>query len=147
MIIFSFFSDIQIFAVKPVPEPPVLEDQILIFGTPDPVLGYYNTNYVKQFNQDRPIQRAPFDPNNEFKSLWIERTVFTIESQLPGVLRMFRVVNTRVNLLAPIDNACETIQNMNLELSKLVSTFQNENNRPEQLSPLTMRLQVRYLFF
>ena len=132
--------------MKPVAEPPVSEDQTLMFGPPDAVLGYYNTNYVKQFHQDRPIQRAPFDPNNEFKSLWIERTTYTTESQLPGVLRMFRVISTRVNFLAPIENACETIENMNSELSKLVSSFQNDN-RPEQLSPLTMRLQVRIDLF
>lgn len=128
--------------MKPLAEPPVTSDQSLIFGTPDNVLTYYNTNSVRQFIQDRPIQRAPFDPNNEFKSLWIERTIYTTEKPLPGILRMFQVANTQVTYLSPIENACETIENMNNELSKLIVTYSSETNRPESISPLSMRLQV-----
>ncbi|UXI23320.1 elongator complex protein 4 [Sarcoptes scabiei] len=132
---------IQIFSVRPVPEPPVHPDQALIFGPPDNVLNYYNTNAVKQFVQDRPIQRGAFDPNNEFKSLWIERTTYTIEQSLPGMLRMFKVISTLVTYLSPIENACETIDNKNIELSKLISSYVNESSRPESISPLSMRLQ------
>lgn len=136
-------TDIQIFAVKPVAEPPVSSDQSLIFGPPDPVLTYYQTNSVSKFIQDRPIQRAPFDPNNEFKSLWIERTIYTTEKPLPGILRMFQVVSTQVTYLTPIENASESIENMNNQLLKLITQYSNEATRPESISILSMRLQVR----
>lgn len=124
-------------------EPPVSPDRSLIFGAPDNVLSYYNTNYVRQFVQDRPIQRGSFDPNNEFKSLWIERTIYTIEKSFPGILRMFKVISTQVSYLSPIENACETIENMNIELNKLITTFSsNDTVKSESISPLSMRLQV-----
>jgi dedicator of cytokinesis protein 3 len=103
---------------------------------------YYNTNCVRKFIYDRPVQRAPFDPNNEFKSLWIERTCCTIEHQLPGVLRMFEVVATQVSQVSPIEHACETIENMNNELSKLISNFTIEGKNESKISLLSMRLQV-----
>ncbi|KAH7639593.1 dedicator of cytokinesis protein-like protein 1 [Dermatophagoides farinae] len=134
---------IQIFSVKPIPELPISAD---LFGPVDhQVLKYYQTNSVRQFSQDRPIQRGPFDPNNEFKSLWIERTIYTTEQSLPGMLRMFKVTSTLVSYLSPIENACETIENKNSELSKLIHTYggggQESANRPESIAPLSMRLQ------
>lgn len=142
-----FILDIQIFSVKPVPDPPLLPEETLQFGSPDNnVFNYYNTNSVKEFIQDRPIQRGPFDPNNEFKSLWIERTTFITEQQLPGMLRMFKAISKVVSYLSPIENACETIENKNSELSKLIAMYNNEKNRPESISPLSMRLQVIEIF-
>ncbi|KAH9391162.1 Dedicator of cytokinesis protein 3 [Tyrophagus putrescentiae] len=140
----SYSQYIQIFAVKPVAEPPVTADQhsTLLFGAPEPpILDYYASNSVRQFLQDRPVQRAPFDPLNEFKSLWIERTVYATERPLPGVMRMFAVVATSVHYLAPVENACETIENMNVELGRLIARFSSEATRPESVSPLSMRLQ------
>lgn len=128
--------------MKPIAEPPVSSDQSLIFGPPDNVLAYYQSNFVRQFIQDRPIQRPPFFPTNQFKSLWIERTMYTTEKPLPGIVRMFQVVSTHLTYLSPIENACETIENMNNELSKLIGTYSNEQTRSESISPLSMRLQV-----
>ncbi|CAG2177256.1 unnamed protein product, partial [Oppiella nova] len=138
-------QNIQIVAVKPVPEPPHILKNECNIGTgssqiPDTALNYYSTNCVRKFIYDRPVQRAPFDPNNEFKSLWIERTCCQIEHQLPGVLRMFEVVATHVTQVSPIEHACETIENMNAELSKLISSFTTDA-KYESISPLSMRLQ------
>jgi dedicator of cytokinesis protein 3 len=127
-------------AVKPIPEPPLIPKSEST-QIPESALNYYNTNCVRKFIYDRPVQRAPFDPNNEFKSLWIERTCCTIEHQLPGVLRMFEVVATQVSQVSPIEHACETIENMNNELSKLISNFTIEGKN-ESISLLSMRLQV-----
>lgn len=127
-------------AVKPVPEPPVLPKHDGSY-IPESALNYYNTNSVRKFIYDRPVQRAPFDPNNEFKSLWIERTCCQIEHRLPGVLRMFEVVSTQVSQVSPIEHASETIENMNQELSKLISNFTIEG-KYESIAPLSMRLQV-----
>ncbi|CAG2105189.1 unnamed protein product, partial [Medioppia subpectinata] len=135
---------IQIVAVRPVPDPPhIAKSESTANGSstaPETALNYYNTNCVRKFIYDRPVQRAPFDPNNEFKSLWIERQCCQIEHQLPGVLRMFEVVATHVTQVSPIEHACETIDNMNQELSKLISSFTSEA-KYESISPLSMRLQ------
>ena len=126
-------------AVKPVPEPPIARNEST--QIPETALNYYNTNCVRKFIYDRPVQRAPFDPNNEFKSLWIERTCCQIEHPLPGVLRMFEVVSTQVTQVSPIEHATETIENMNTELSKLISNF-TIDGKSESIAPLSMRLQV-----
>ena len=136
----SFFVDIQVVAVKPVPEPPILSKNES-FHIPETALNYYDRNCVRKFIYDRPVQRAPFDPNNEFKSLWIERTCCQIEHQLPGLLRMFEVVSTHVTQISPIEHASETIENMNQELSKLISNY-TIDGKYESIAPLSMRLQV-----
>lgn len=129
---------IQIVAVKPVPEPPQVPPSA---ARADKIISYYNTNRVRKFIYDRPVQRAPFDPNNEFKSLWIERTHLIIEHPLPGALGAFEVVNSQVTQITPAEFACETIENMNVELSKLISNY-TIDGRNESISPLSMRLQV-----
>ena len=123
-------------------EPPVIPKNEFT-QIPESALNYYNTNSVRKFIYDRPVQRAPFDPNNEFKSLWIERTCCQIEHQLPGVLRMFQVVSTHSTQVSPIEHACEQIENMNSELSKLISSFTpiTADSKYESIAPLSMRLQ------
>ncbi len=134
-------------AVKPVPEPPLPSTYGI--EMPDQVLSYYNTNCVHKFIYDRPVQRSPFDANNEFKSLWIERTCVTIEENnyLPGILRAFQVYDSVVSQISPLEHACETVQAMNSSLSKLISGYAVGHGKKESISPLSMRLQVKNLCF
>ena len=128
---------IQIVTVKPIAElPPELESKQ---DLNDKVCTYYMTNKVDTFLCDRPLVKDPVDNDNEFKSLWCERTILKIEHQLPGILRWFEVVDRKVYQLTPVENACDTIENMNKELKKLIISYNYDPNK--QLTNLTMRLQ------
>ncbi|XP_042900639.2 dedicator of cytokinesis protein 3 isoform X2 [Parasteatoda tepidariorum] len=127
---------IQICNVKPIPKTrPEFENRDI----PEKIISYYLVNDVSSFQFDRPVQKGQIDKDNEFKSLWIERTTLTIASQLPGILRWFEVINWHVVELSPITHACETVEHMNKELRKLIAQYTAEPRR--SISPLSMRLQ------
>jgi len=128
---------IQICSVKPVPES---RQEFEGFEVPEKIMIYYLVNDVKRFTFDRPIHKGPIDKENEFKSLWIERTILRINGKLPGILKWVEVKEKPlINELSPVEHACDTIENMNKELQKLVSSYTLEPAKA--LSPLTMRLQ------
>ncbi|GFS76082.1 dedicator of cytokinesis protein 3 [Nephila pilipes] len=127
---------IQICNVKPIPKVrPEFENRDI----PEKIISYYLVNDVSSFQFDRPVQKGQVDKDNEFKSLWIERTTLTIASQLPGILRWFEVVESHTVELSPITHACETVELMNRELRKLIAQYTAEPRR--SISPLSMRLQ------
>ncbi|GFT91558.1 dedicator of cytokinesis protein 3 [Trichonephila clavipes] len=127
---------IQICNVKPIPKVrPEFENRDI----PEKIISYYLVNDVSSFQFDRPVQKGQIDKDNEFKSLWIERTTLTIASQLPGILRWFEVVESHTVELSPITHACETVELMNRELRKLIAQYTAEPRR--SISPLSMRLQ------
>ncbi|XP_043596697.1 dedicator of cytokinesis protein 3 isoform X1 [Bombus pyrosoma] len=128
---------IQICNVKPIPE----ENSLACRGAevPERVVAFYLVNDVRKFIFDRPLHRGPVDRENEFKSLWIERTTLTTEAKLPGILRWFEVIEKRSELLAPVQYACETMLSVERELRRLVAQYTAEPNR--NINPFSMRLQ------
>lgn len=85
LVLIYWIADIQICNVKPIPE-----EGSLGCGTvdvPERVVAFYLTNDVRKFVLNRPLQKGRVDPDNEFKSLWLERTTITTEAKLPGILR------------------------------------------------------------
>ncbi|XP_076248536.1 dedicator of cytokinesis spg isoform X2 [Calliopsis andreniformis] len=128
---------IQICNVKPIPE----EGSLACRGAevPERIVAFYLVNDVRKFIFDRPLHRGPVDRENEFKSLWIERTTLTTESKLPGILRWFEVIEKRSELLAPVQYACETMQSVERELRRLVAQYTAEPHR--NINPFSMRLQ------
>ncbi|XP_064489712.1 dedicator of cytokinesis protein 3-like isoform X2 [Ornithodoros turicata] len=126
---------IQICSAKPIPESrPEFEGQ----NIPDKILNYYLVNDVSIFQFDRPIHKEPVDKDNEFKSLWIERTVLYTDGCLPSILRWLEVTHQRVEEIPPIVHACESIEAMNKELCRLIAQYTSDPKRP--ISPLSMRL-------
>ncbi|KAG0411435.1 hypothetical protein HPB47_011427 [Ixodes persulcatus] len=126
---------LQICSVKPLPERrPEFEGR----EVPDKVLNYYLVNDVRMFQFDRPIHKEPIDKDNEFKSLWIERTTLETEERLPGVLPWQAVVHQRLQEVPPLVHACESVEAMNQELRRLVALFSREPSRG--IAPLSMRL-------
>lgn len=106
---------------------------------PDKISRFYEVNDVKTFQHDRPIHKGPVDKNNEFKSLWIERTKIEIFDSLPNILRWFEIKRQTVKELPPIEVACETLENTMKELEDLMNQYKLDNNK--NLSPFTMRLK------
>lgn len=135
-IIMSSGQHIQICSVRPIAEPrSEFEGQTV----PDEIASYYLTNNVRSFIYDRPIHKGPVDKVNEFKSLWIERSILTTSCKLPGILRWSEVISKKVIEVSPIEHACETVEKMVRELEKLVTSYNQEPGKP--IHPLSMRLQ------
>uniref|UniRef100_A0A673VX50 Dedicator of cytokinesis 2 n=1 Tax=Salmo trutta TaxID=8032 RepID=A0A673VX50_SALTR len=120
---------IQCFTVQPVLEiPPHLKNK----PVPDQINNFYKSNYVQRFHYSRPVRRGPVDPNNEFVSMWIERTTFTTVYKLPGILRWFETT------ISPLENAIETMESTNDKILTMVNQYQADDALP--INPLSMLL-------
>ncbi|XP_021925130.1 dedicator of cytokinesis protein 3 isoform X3 [Zootermopsis nevadensis] len=129
---------IQICNVKPIPEDNPL---FVEAGTdiPEKIASFYQVNDVRRFQLDRPVHKGPVDKDNEFKSLWIERTVLVTSSSLPGILRWFEVIEKSEKEVAPVQFACETMESVNKELRQLFNQYTLDRKR--NINPFSMRLQ------
>ncbi|XP_066947355.1 dedicator of cytokinesis protein 3 isoform X4 [Macrobrachium rosenbergii] len=127
---------IQICAVKPIPEPNPKFDGLEV---DERILKYYAVNHVRCFFYDRATYRGGADKDNEFKNLWIERITYTIESELPGILKWFEIIDQRIEQLCPPQCACETVEKNNKQLKQM--SLQYRANPHDNIQPFTMRLQ------
>ncbi|XP_043244747.1 dedicator of cytokinesis protein 3-like [Amphibalanus amphitrite] len=107
---------------------------------PEKIRAYYLVNDIDTFRFDRPVHRGTVDRENEFKTLWLERTTLQTEAPLPGILRWFPVTSSRREMVSPIQHACETVQTANRQLRQLIAQH-SAPGAPDNVSPLSMRLQ------
>ncbi|XP_061710006.1 dedicator of cytokinesis protein 3 isoform X3 [Cydia pomonella] len=108
-------------------------------GAPEQARRFYACNDVNTFLCDRPLHKPPIDKDNEFKSLWIERTTLVTENTLPGILRWSEVVSRSVEEIPPVEFACETMESTERELRGLISQYTADPTR--NINPFSMRLQ------
>lgn len=106
---------------------------------PEKIARFYHVNDVTRFQHDRPVYKGQIDKDNEFKSLWIERTILDTGAPLPGILRWFEVINRSVQELTPVEFACETMENVQKELYDLIMQYRADPGR--NINPFSMRLQ------
>ncbi|KAJ0002424.1 hypothetical protein NQD34_007573 [Periophthalmus magnuspinnatus] len=126
---------IQCFTVQPVLEiPPRLKNK----PVPDQIINFYKSNYVQRFHYSRPVRKGPVDPNNEFTSMWIERTTFTTVYKLPGILRWFEASDIKHTTLSPLENAIETMESTNEKILTMINQYQADWSLP--INPLSMLL-------
>uniref|UniRef100_A0A8C5H967 Dedicator of cytokinesis 5 n=1 Tax=Gouania willdenowi TaxID=441366 RepID=A0A8C5H967_GOUWI len=123
---------IQCFTVKPVLTVPC---QFKDKGVPEQILNYYRTNEVDQFQYSRPFRKGEKDPDNEFATMWIERTTYITAYRFPGILKWFEVKSVEIS---PLENAIETMEMANEKLSNLVQ--QQACDRSLSINPLSMML-------
>ncbi|XP_036386758.1 dedicator of cytokinesis protein 3 isoform X6 [Megalops cyprinoides] len=114
---------LQIYAVTPVPES---ADVLQMDRVPDRIKSFYRVNNVRRFRYDRPFHKGPKDRENEFKSLWIERTTLTLTHPLPGISRWFEVEKRELVEVSPLENAIYVVENKNQELRTLISQYQHK---------------------
>ncbi|XP_073321957.1 dedicator of cytokinesis protein 5 isoform X3 [Pagrus major] len=126
---------IQSFTVKPVLTVP---HQFKDKGVPEQILNYYRTNEVDQFQYSRPFRKGEKDPDNEFATMWIERTTYISAYRFPGILKWFEVKSVSVEEISPLENAVETMEMANEKLSNLVQ--QQACDRSLSINPLSMML-------
>uniref|UniRef100_A0A8C9TY43 Dedicator of cytokinesis 3 n=1 Tax=Scleropages formosus TaxID=113540 RepID=A0A8C9TY43_SCLFO len=114
---------LQIYAVTPVPES---ADVLQLDRVPDRIKSFYRVNNVRRFRYDRPFHKVPKDRENEFKSLWIERTTLILTHPLPGISRWFEVEKRELVEVSPLENAISVVENKNQELRTLISQYQHK---------------------
>uniref|UniRef100_A0A674GSI8 Dedicator of cytokinesis 2 n=1 Tax=Taeniopygia guttata TaxID=59729 RepID=A0A674GSI8_TAEGU len=126
---------IQCFTVQP-----VLEEQPRFKNkaVPDQIINFYKSNNVQRFHYSRPVRKGSVDPENEFASMWIERTSFVTAYKLPGILRWFEVVSTSHCTISPLENAIETMSTTNEKILMMINQYQSDENLP--INPLSMLL-------
>ncbi|XP_048193177.1 dedicator of cytokinesis protein 2-like, partial [Perognathus longimembris pacificus] len=128
-------TDIQCFTVQPVlDEHPRFKNK----PVPDQIINFYKSNYVQRFHYSRPVHRGPVDPDNEFASMWIERTSFLTAYKLPGILRWFEVVHISQSTISPLENAIETMSAANEKILMMINQYQGDPGLP--INPLSMLL-------
>uniref|UniRef100_A0A7N8WKV3 Dedicator of cytokinesis 5 n=1 Tax=Mastacembelus armatus TaxID=205130 RepID=A0A7N8WKV3_9TELE len=123
---------IQCFTVKPVL---TLPHRFKDKGVPEQILNYYRTNEVDQFQYSRPFRKGEKDPDNEFATMWIERTTYITAYRFPGILKWFEVKSEEIS---PLANAIETMEMANEKLSNLVQ--QQACDQSLSINPLSMML-------
>ncbi|XP_068154340.1 dedicator of cytokinesis protein 3 isoform X1 [Drosophila tropicalis] len=128
---------IQISNVRPVGDAQALKTAMV--PVPEKISRFYEVNDVTRFIYDRPMYKGPIDKDNEFKSLWIERTILEISSPLPGILRWFEVKHKSMQELTPVEYACEIIGNASKDLSELIVQYRRDQKK--NINPFSMRLQ------
>ncbi|KAB0392592.1 hypothetical protein E2I00_017734, partial [Balaenoptera physalus] len=128
-------SDMQCFTVKPVMSlPPSYKDK----PVPEQILNYYRANEVQQFSYSRPFRKGEKDPDNEFATMWIERTTYTTAYTFPGILKWFEVKQISTEEISPLENAIETMELTNEKISNCVQ--QHAWDRSLSVHPLSMLL-------
>uniref|UniRef100_A0A8B9NE39 Dedicator of cytokinesis 2 n=1 Tax=Accipiter nisus TaxID=211598 RepID=A0A8B9NE39_9AVES len=120
---------IQCFTVQPVEEAKVrFKDRSI----PEQITNFYKANHVQKFSYSRPFKKGPKDPDNEFATMWIERTTFVTAYPLPGILRWFATI------ISPLENAIETMMKTNEKIMSEINRHQNDPSLP--VNPLSMLL-------
>ncbi|XP_054853310.1 dedicator of cytokinesis protein 5 isoform X1 [Eublepharis macularius] len=126
---------VQCFIVKPVMNPPPnYKDK----PVPEQILNFYRANEVQQFQYSRPFRKGEKDPENEFATMWIERTTYTTAYSFPGILKWFEVKQVTTEEISPLENAIETMELTNEKISNIVQ--QHAWDRTLPVHPLSMLL-------
>ncbi|TKC40696.1 hypothetical protein EI555_021237, partial [Monodon monoceros] len=126
---------LQIYAVTPIPDS---QEVLQREGVPDNIKSFYKVNHIWKFRYDRPFHKGTKDKENEFKSLWVERTSLYLVQSLPGISRWFEVEKREVVEMSPLENATEVLENKNQQLKTLIS--QCQTRQMQNINPLTMCL-------
>uniref|UniRef100_A0A8C7S3Y7 Dedicator of cytokinesis 3 n=1 Tax=Oncorhynchus mykiss TaxID=8022 RepID=A0A8C7S3Y7_ONCMY len=106
---------------------------------PERIKSFYRINNVTRFHYDRPFHKGPKDRENEFRSLWIERTTLILSRPLPGISRWAEVERRELLEVSPLENAIYVVENKTQELRTLISQYQNRQHHGN-INPLSMLL-------
>eukprot|EP00063_Salmo_salar_P015563 XP_013990398.1 PREDICTED: dedicator of cytokinesis protein 3-like isoform X3 [Salmo salar] len=127
---------LQIYAVTPVSD---ITDVPQLERVPERIKSFYRINNVTRFHYDRPFHKGPKDRENEFRSLWIERTTLILSRPLPGISRWAEVERRELVEVSPLENAIYVVENKTQELRTLTSQYQHRQHHGN-INPLSMLL-------
>ncbi|XP_071827704.1 dedicator of cytokinesis protein 1-like isoform X3 [Apostichopus japonicus] len=120
-----------------VPVQPVREERKEFRGKmiSEQIMNYYSVNEVQKFTYSRPFHKEQKDKENEFKTMWVERTYYIISEKLPGTLRWFEVITSTTEELSPIQTAIENMEDINRKLKNII--IQHQEEPALQVNPLS----------
>ena len=96
---------------------------------------------MKRFQYSRPFIKGQRDRDNEFATLWVQRTIITSREPFPDVLQWFPILDDpEVFELTPLDNAIEKMDETNKEIENLIQEYTRKNANPA-INPLTQKLK------
>ncbi|ELU05722.1 hypothetical protein CAPTEDRAFT_97079 [Capitella teleta] len=127
---------LQLCPLRPVPS---LDPAMSTPDVPNAVRNFYLVNEVDTFQSDRPFHDGVKDPQNDFRSLHVDRTTVRIAQKLPGVLKWFEVTECSHKILTPIEVAIDAMGRVNQKLQNLILRFSSPDAE-SSLNPMTMRL-------
>ncbi|KAJ8047584.1 Dedicator of cytokinesis protein 4 [Holothuria leucospilota] len=128
---------IEIRAVEPVPP----QDSYFVGReeVPREILHYYKHYMIREFKYDKPFHRGEKDKSNEFKTLWLERTIMTTAEELPHLLVWSEIVNIQRYELTPLEKQTEDIESKIQDISNASKYYRSHQN--DNLNPFTQVLQ------
>ena len=86
-------TDIQSSSVEPIPEPELMA-RFEGKNVQEQVVRFFRINNVRRFMLKRPFHRGQKDKTNEYKSLHVDRIVYSTTHRFPNILRWFEVKST-----------------------------------------------------
>ncbi|XP_071804886.1 dedicator of cytokinesis protein 3-like isoform X1 [Asterias amurensis] len=126
---------IQIRALETVPTDNIFKDM----KVPIQISSYYDSHNISKFKFDRPFNKGEKDPNNEFKTLWVEQTTLKTENTFPSLLRWADVISTETVEITPIQNAVGVMESKNKSIRSMIAEMYANPDR--NINPLSMNLQ------
>eukprot|EP00800_Vazella_pourtalesii_P011037 TRINITY_DN2667_c1_g1_i1.p1 TRINITY_DN2667_c1_g1~~TRINITY_DN2667_c1_g1_i1.p1 ORF type:complete len:1797 (+),score=87.02 TRINITY_DN2667_c1_g1_i1:526-5391(+) len=102
------------------------------------IKSFYKVNSVCRFRHSRPFHKGEKDKSNEFKTLWLERTIYVTNGKFPGLLKSFPVKSSEIRDVSPLEYALETVESSSMELKELISSIKSGN--AQYINQLSMRL-------
>lgn len=99
---------------------------------------FYEVNNVNKFQYSRGVHKGQVDKDNEFKTLWLERTTIYTRFTFPGILCWFEAAAIDTEELSPVQNALETMESTNKQLRAIIARFKVDPNL--NINPLSMKL-------
>ncbi|XP_069488465.1 dedicator of cytokinesis protein 2-like [Ambystoma mexicanum] len=126
---------IQCFTVQPVLEE---KERFKNKIVPEQITNFFKANNVQKFSYSRPFRKGPKDPENEFATMWVERTTYVTAYKLPDILRWFVVISMSTSTMSPLENAVETMKTANNKILAEIQRHHTDPNLP--INPLSMLL-------
>ncbi|KAI6650436.1 Dedicator of cytokinesis protein 2-like [Oopsacas minuta] len=126
---------LQIYAVEPIPQ------DFFLFrdkNVPEKVYEYYKGNSVITFIYNKAYHVGKKDKENEFASMWIERTNYITREEFPGILKWSEVASSSKIKISPLENALQTVELKNKEIESLISKYKKDPGL--SINPLSMAL-------
>jgi len=107
------------------------------------VAKYRQNNDLIVFSYSKPVLKSKEKkPENEFKYLWVCKSLIYAEESLPTNRRRVQVVDRKEIMFSPLENAIKTIQDKNEELRNSFNQVDNApTDGPVDVGPLSMCLQ------
>ena len=104
------------------------------------IIKYYHFNAINEFMFSRPKMKGERSASNEFASMWIERSVFKTDFEMPGILCRSEVLQKHSYELNPLQNAIDTMEKINEKTRAMIVRYLSDTDNSNPLHILLMHI-------